>query len=143
MTARPCGTKKKSAARIHKVIEPGPAFAAVATHEIPMIATKLNRTRSRSLSRRSSSGALLGVIESLKHSSLGLMHDVGKQRHRMKVKRANTSAGLLMFRRNHGDLEVLLVHPGGPFFRNKDLGAWTVPKGEVAEGEELLTRARV
>ena len=48
-----------------------------------------------------------------------------------------------MFRRNQGDLEVLLVHPGGPFFRNKDLGAWTVPKGEVAEGEELLDRAKV
>jgi predicted NUDIX family NTP pyrophosphohydrolase len=38
---------------------------------------------------------------------------------------------------------VLLVHPGGPFFRNKDLGAWTVPKGEIAEGEDLLARARL
>ena len=48
-----------------------------------------------------------------------------------------------MFRRRHGDLEVLLVHPGGPFFRNKDAGAWTAPKGEAAEGEELLERARI
>jgi predicted NUDIX family NTP pyrophosphohydrolase len=58
------------------------------------------------------------------------------------MKRSNTSAGLLMFRRNSGRLEVLLVHPGGPYFRNKDQGAWTIPKGEVAEGEDLLTRAR-
>ena len=48
-----------------------------------------------------------------------------------------------MFRRNRDALEVLLVHPGGPFFRNKDFGAWTVPKGEVAEGEDLVVRARI
>jgi predicted NUDIX family NTP pyrophosphohydrolase len=48
-----------------------------------------------------------------------------------------------MFRRTVGQLELLLVHPGGPFFRNKDSGAWTIPKGEVAEGEELLDRAKV
>ena len=56
---------------------------------------------------------------------------------------AKTSAGLLMFRRTALDLEVLLVHPGGPFFKNKDAGAWTVPKGEAAEGEELLERAKI
>lgn len=48
-----------------------------------------------------------------------------------------------MFRRRNDELEVLLVHPGGPFFRNKDSGAWTIPKGEAAEGEELLTRATI
>ncbi len=48
-----------------------------------------------------------------------------------------------MFRRNHGKTEVLLAHPGGPYFRNKDDGAWTVPKGEVGEGEDFLARARV
>jgi predicted NUDIX family NTP pyrophosphohydrolase len=48
-----------------------------------------------------------------------------------------------MFRRRAGQLQLLLVHPGGPFFRNKDSGAWTIPKGEVAEGEELLERAKV
>ncbi len=53
------------------------------------------------------------------------------------------SAALLMFRRRGARLEVLLVHPGGPFFRNKDSGAWTIPKGEVMEEENLLTRARV
>lgn len=57
-------------------------------------------------------------------------------------KRAKTSAGLLMFRMRQGELEVLLVHPGGPYFQNKDDGAWTIPKGEVGEGEDLLTRAR-
>jgi predicted NUDIX family NTP pyrophosphohydrolase len=60
-----------------------------------------------------------------------------------EVKRSKTSAGLLMFRKRNGELEVLLVHPGGPFFRNKDEGAWTIPKGEVDEGEDLLTRAKI
>ena len=64
-------------------------------------------------------------------------------KHSSKVKRSKTSAGLLLFRRKEGALEVLLVHPGGPFFRNKESGAWTIPKGEVAEGEELRQRARL
>jgi predicted NUDIX family NTP pyrophosphohydrolase len=55
---------------------------------------------------------------------------------------AQVSAGLLMYRLQSGELQVLLVHPGGPFFRNKDAGAWTIPKGEVQEGEELLATAR-
>jgi predicted NUDIX family NTP pyrophosphohydrolase len=57
--------------------------------------------------------------------------------------RAKTSAGLLMFRTTKGGLEVLLVHPGGPYFQNKDEGAWTIPKGEAAEGEDLQERARI
>src|ERR1043166_10008507 len=48
-----------------------------------------------------------------------------------------------MFRNKDGAFEVLLVHPGGPFFRNKDKGAWTIPKGEAMEDEDLLTRARL
>jgi len=52
------------------------------------------------------------------------------------------SAGLLMYRRRPAGLEVLLVHPGGPFWTSKDLGAWTIPKGEVAEGEDELATAR-
>jgi predicted NUDIX family NTP pyrophosphohydrolase len=47
-----------------------------------------------------------------------------------------------MFRRRNDTLEVLLAHPGGPLFRNKDADVWTVPKGEVEEGEDLLSRAR-
>ena len=52
------------------------------------------------------------------------------------------SAGLLMFRRRTPELEVFLVHPGGPFWRRKDMGAWSVPKGEVLPGEEPLAAAR-
>ena len=54
------------------------------------------------------------------------------------------SAGLLLFRRRGGDagLEVLLVHPGGPFFRSKDDGAWSIPKGEVEPGEDRADAAR-
>lgn len=48
-----------------------------------------------------------------------------------------------MFRTKQEQLQVLLVHPGGPYFQNKDDGAWTIPKGEVAEGEDLLARARI
>ena len=51
------------------------------------------------------------------------------------------SAGLLMFRRRDG-LELFLVHPGGPFFRNKDEGAWSIPKGEVEPSEDPLSTAR-
>jgi predicted NUDIX family NTP pyrophosphohydrolase len=52
------------------------------------------------------------------------------------------SAGLLLFRRTHGDLEVFLVHPGGPFWKNRDAGAWSIPKGLVDAGEEPLAAAR-
>ena len=48
-----------------------------------------------------------------------------------------------MFRQKQDQIEVLLVHPGGPFFRKKERGAWTIPKGEAAEGEDLLARAKV
>ncbi len=51
------------------------------------------------------------------------------------------SAGLLAFRRSNG-LEVLLAHPGGPFWRNKDDGVWTIPKGLAEPGEDLLTAAQ-
>ena len=51
------------------------------------------------------------------------------------------SAGLLMYRIHDGELQVLLAHPGGPFFKNKDEGAWSIPKGEVETGEELLETA--
>lgn len=52
------------------------------------------------------------------------------------------SAGLLMYRRREGALEVLLAHPGGPFWASKDSGSWSIPKGEVAEGEETLEGAK-
>jgi predicted NUDIX family NTP pyrophosphohydrolase len=55
---------------------------------------------------------------------------------------ANVSAGLLLFRRRAGRLEVFLAHPGGPFWANRDDGVWTLPKGLVAGGEDLLAAAR-
>jgi predicted NUDIX family NTP pyrophosphohydrolase len=48
-----------------------------------------------------------------------------------------------MFRHRNNQLEVLLAHPGGPFFARKDDGVWTIPKGEAAPGEDLLTRAQI
>ena len=57
--------------------------------------------------------------------------------------RSRISAGLLMFRRRKNKFEVLLAHPGGPFHVHKDDGAWTIPKGEAAPGEDLLTRAQI
>jgi predicted NUDIX family NTP pyrophosphohydrolase len=52
------------------------------------------------------------------------------------------SAGILLYRRHGSSLEVLLVHPGGPFWANKDDGAWSIPKGELDPGEEPLAAAR-
>lgn len=57
--------------------------------------------------------------------------------------RSRVSAGLLMFRRKSGSLEFLLVHPGGPLWKNKDDGAWTIPKGEAQPDEDLLSRAQI
>lgn len=51
------------------------------------------------------------------------------------------SAGLLLYRRARGRLEVLLVHPGGPYWARRDLGAWSIPKGEVEQGEDALSAA--
>jgi predicted NUDIX family NTP pyrophosphohydrolase len=53
-----------------------------------------------------------------------------------------TSAGILLFRRGEGGVEVLLGHPGGPIWRTKDHGHWTVPKGEVEVGEAIADVAR-
>jgi len=55
---------------------------------------------------------------------------------------AKQSAGLLLYRFHEGTLEVFLVHPGGPFWAKKDLGAWSIPKGEIDEGEDPLEAAR-
>jgi predicted NUDIX family NTP pyrophosphohydrolase len=46
------------------------------------------------------------------------------------------SAGILLFRREGGEAEFLLIHPGGPFWRNKDEGAWSIPKGQIEDSEE-------
>ncbi|TSJ39765.1 NUDIX domain-containing protein [Mucilaginibacter corticis] len=55
---------------------------------------------------------------------------------------SNQSAGILLYRNNNARLEVFLVHPGGPFFKNKDEGAWSIPKGEFLDDEDPLLAAR-
>jgi predicted NUDIX family NTP pyrophosphohydrolase len=55
---------------------------------------------------------------------------------------AKQSAGVLLYRFRQAAPEVFLVHPGGPFWAKKDAGAWSIPKGEAAPGEDLLTRAQ-
>lgn len=52
------------------------------------------------------------------------------------------SAGLLMYRVREGELEFLLAHPGGPFWKDRDAGAWTIPKGEIQEDENPLAAAK-
>ncbi len=56
--------------------------------------------------------------------------------------RAVRSAGILLFRRAGGAVEVLIVHPGGPLWARRDDGAWSIPKGEYEPGEEALAAAR-
>ena len=58
------------------------------------------------------------------------------------AKRPNVSAGLLLYRRGAGGPEVFLAHPGGPFWEDRDAGAWTIPKGLIAPGEDPLAAAR-
>jgi predicted NUDIX family NTP pyrophosphohydrolase len=53
-----------------------------------------------------------------------------------------TSAGLLMYRIRDGQLQVLIVHPGGPFWAKKDAGSWSIPKGEIETGEEEFAAAQ-
>jgi predicted NUDIX family NTP pyrophosphohydrolase len=52
------------------------------------------------------------------------------------------SAGVLVFRRTGAGIEVLLAHPGGPFWKNKDEGAWSIPKGEYGDHENPLAAAK-
>jgi len=56
--------------------------------------------------------------------------------------KSRVSAGLLMYRMRNGHLQVLLAHPGGPFFAHKDLGSWSIPKGEIEPDEDPLDAAR-
>jgi predicted NUDIX family NTP pyrophosphohydrolase len=59
-----------------------------------------------------------------------------------RTHRVKKSAGLLIYRRRHGVLEVLLVHPGGPFWAKKDEGSWSIPKGEYKLEEDPLEVAK-
>jgi len=55
---------------------------------------------------------------------------------------AKISAGILMYRKRNGELQIFLVHPGGPLWAKKDLGAWSIPKGEIDPGEDPLSAAQ-
>ena len=55
---------------------------------------------------------------------------------------ASESAGILLYKRDAAEIRVLLVHPGGPFWRGKDVGAWSIPKGERVAGEDPEATAR-
>ncbi|MBB6128742.1 NUDIX domain-containing protein [Mucilaginibacter lappiensis] len=55
---------------------------------------------------------------------------------------AKQSAGILLYRKTEGKLQVFLVHPGGPFFKNKDEGNWSIPKGEFLDEEDPLEAAK-
>jgi predicted NUDIX family NTP pyrophosphohydrolase len=55
---------------------------------------------------------------------------------------AKVSAGLLMYRKSAGEVEVFLVHPGGPIWKSRDEAAWDIPKGEAEEGEDFLKAAK-
>src|SRR5258708_26174137 len=61
---------------------------------------------------------------------------------RQPPRRSAQSAGLLVYRQRAGKLEVLLVHPGGPFWQKRDEGVWSIPKGELAENETGIDVAR-
>lgn len=56
--------------------------------------------------------------------------------------RSKKSAGVLLYRKGRGAMEVFLVHPGGPFWARKDEGAWSIPKGEFGDGEDPLEAAK-
>ena len=58
------------------------------------------------------------------------------------ARKADVSAGILVYRETNGTIEVLLAHPGGPFWARKDQGAWTIPKGLVEAGADLLATAQ-
>jgi predicted NUDIX family NTP pyrophosphohydrolase len=60
----------------------------------------------------------------------------------MRKTTPNQSAGILLFRRFCDSVQVLLVHPGGPYWKNRDDGAWSIPKGLYAEGEEPFAAAK-
>jgi predicted NUDIX family NTP pyrophosphohydrolase len=67
---------------------------------------------------------------------------VSRQPYNRHVTRGRQSAGILVYRIREDSLEVLLVHPGGPFWKNKDDGAWSIPKGEIDLDEEPLSAAQ-
>jgi predicted NUDIX family NTP pyrophosphohydrolase len=60
----------------------------------------------------------------------------------MKLNSMRKSSGILLYRLQNGNPQFFLVHPGGPFWKGKDAGAWSVPKGEFSDDEDALTAAK-
>ena len=60
----------------------------------------------------------------------------------MPSARSKRSAGIILYRKRNGTVEIFLVHPGGPYWAKKDQGAWSIPKGEYHDGEQALDAAR-
>lgn len=89
------------------------------------------RSRPRSLCCRSSNGGRIASARRTPNPRSVFLDPMPKR-----------SAGLLLYRELRGVVEVLLVHPGGPFWAHKDDGAWSIPKGEIDSGEEPLAAAR-
>jgi len=71
----------------------------------------------------------------------GIVAQLFRNRFPHAMRRSRISAGLLMYRHRDGVLEVFVAHPGGPWFPHRDLGIWTIPKGEIEPGEEPLDAA--
>jgi predicted NUDIX family NTP pyrophosphohydrolase len=66
-------------------------------------------------------------------------HDVVQTK---ELRMPQTSAGILLYRKRPAGIQVMLVHPGGPFWARKDEGAWSIPKGLAEDGEDLLAAAK-
>src|ERR1051326_4724194 len=85
-----------------------------------------------------SRGGVVPPIATPRHHGENQPRSAGRGRSGGSVKQ---SAGILMYKLEGGELRVLLVHPGGPLFTKRDLGWWTIPKGEFIEGEEQAAAA--
>ena len=71
-----------------------------------------------------------------------LLQHYGRERAPRRGVGRKASAGIVLYRISSGVLEILLVHPGGPFWATKDAGSWSIPKGEIEEGADALETAR-
>lgn len=101
-------------------------------------------SRAERRSRRAGDGALGGQVmaHSAQRRGRGATGEGGTPAPR-RAGRGRRSAGILLYRRTRGPgIEILLVHPGGPLWARRDTGWWSIPKGEIAEGEDELACAR-
>ena len=113
------------------------------TTSTPSTSSSPARRRSRSRTTAAPHGLRGERRDDPRDRRLGRAAAEGRHRHlARRVLTPPTSAGLLLFRERDGVLEVLLGHMGGPFWARKDDGAWSIPKGELGDGEDPLAGAR-